>query len=365
MVNSTLQSMLGWEFAGNSVYAYGVSVIIFITTLLILYFFKRVVIVKLKKLSLKTKTDIDDFIIGLLDQIRRPVYVLIAFFLASRRLSLSQSVDKVIVSVLIIALVFKGIKILQAIVAYFVEKMYLGPDAKLDKSGARATRSLTTALNWVIWAGGAVFLLDNLGIKISAVIAGLGIGGVAVALAAQSILGDLFSSFAIFLDKPFKIGDFIIVGDLLGVVEHVGIKTTRIRSLWGEQLVFPNSDLTNSRIRNYKKMQKRRVSFKIGVVYQTTHDQLKKIPRIVTEIVKNVDKATLDRVHFLSFADFSLVFEIVYYVDGSDYNLYMDIQQEINLALKENFEKAGIEFAYPTQTLYTIKSDSCKENNKA
>ena len=236
--------------------------------------------------------------------------------------------------------------------------MDLGADAKLDAAEAKATRSITTVLNWVIWAGGAVFILDNLGIKISAVIAGLGIGGIALALAAQSILGDLFSSFAIFLDKPFKVGDFIIVGDLLGVVEHVGIKTTRIKSLHGEQLVFPNSDLTNSRIRNYKKMQKRRVSFQIGVLYQTTHEQLKNIPQIVAEIVKNIDKVTLDRAHFLSFADFSLVFEIVYYVDGSDYNLYMDIQQEINLALKENFGKAGIEFAYPTQTLYTVKQNS-------
>lgn len=357
MDSSMLKSILEWELFNNTIYSYLVAIGVFLGVLVVLFFFKKVVIVKLKKLAMRTKTDIDDFIIGLVEKIGKPVYLLIALYIASRQLHLSQGISKFLGSILVIVFVFKGIRILQAFVVYFVEKMYLGRDAKLNQAEAKATKSITMVLNWIIWAGGAVFVLDNLGIKISAVIAGLGIGGVAIALAAQSILGDLFSSFAIFLDKPFKVGDFIIIGDLLGVVEHVGIKTTRIRSLHGEQLIFSNSDLTNSRIRNYKRMEKRRVAFKIGVTYQTTLEQLKKIPQIVTEIVKAVDKAKLDRVHFLSFGDFSLVFEIVYYVDGNDYNLYMDIQQKINLGLKEKLEKEGIDFAYPTQTLYTIKAN--------
>jgi len=357
MFNPALESILEWESLGNTIYDYGVALFTFAAVLAILFFFKRVVIVKLKKIARRTKTDFDDFLISLLGRIGKPVYLIFALYAASRQLSLSQAIDKFLTFLLVIVLTFKGIRILQACVAYGVEKMYLGPDARPDEAGTKATRSITVVLNWLLWAGGAIFILDNLGIRISAVIAGLGIGGVAIALAAQSILGDLFSSFAIFLDKPFKVGDFIIVGDLLGVVEHVGIKTTRIRSLHGEQIVFSNSDLTNSRIRNYKRMEKRRVAFKIGVTYQTSLEQLKKIPPIITRIVKDIERATLDRVHFYSFGDFSLVFEIVYYVLSNDYNLYMDIQQKINLGIKEAFEQEGIEFAYPTQTIYTVKSE--------
>ncbi|MFQ5680756.1 MAG: mechanosensitive ion channel family protein, partial [Candidatus Omnitrophota bacterium] len=338
------------EYFGNSLGDYALSIVIFAVVLALLWFFKRVALSYLKKLARRTQTDFDDFFVGLLSRIGRPFYLVVAFYFAARQLDLGPFIDKVVEVALVVTLTFRVIRLLQDCLAYFVEKMYLGKDARLDNYQAKATRSLSTVLNWVIWIAGAIFLLDNLGIKISAVIAGMGIGGVAVALAAQSILGDLFSSFAIFLDKPFRVGDFIIIGDLLGCVEHVGIKTTRIRSLHGEEIVFSNSDLTNSRIRNYKRMRKRRVAFRIGVTYQATSEQLEKIPGIVAEIIRDIDKANLDRAHFFSFGDFSLVFEIVYYVDGNDYNFYMDIQEKINLGLKRRFEEEGIEFAYPTQT---------------
>jgi small-conductance mechanosensitive channel len=186
-------------------------------------------------------------------------------------------------------------------------------------------------------------------------VAGLGIGGIAVALAAQAILGDLFSYFVIFFDRPFEIGDFIIIGDFMGSIEHIGIKTTRIRSLGGEQLVFSNTDLTNSRIRNYKRMEKRRVVFKLGIVYQTTTSQVKEVPGIIKTAIENVQDTVFDRAHFATYGDFSLDFEVVYYVLSGDYNKYMDIQQDINFEIKEEFEKRGIEFAYPTQTLFLEK----------
>ena len=176
-----------------------------------------------------------------------------------------------------------------------------------------------------------------------------------MALAAQSILGDLFSYFAILFDRPFEIGDFVIIGEYLGTIEHIGIKTTRIRSLGGEQVVFSNTDLTSSRMRNYKRMGKRRIVFKIGVTYQTSLDKMKAIPGIIERVIKNVKKTTFDRTHFFSYGDFSLVFEIVYYVMSRDYNEYMDIQQQINFGIKEEFEDRDIEFAYPTQTLYVNK----------
>ena len=204
----------------------------------------------------------------------------------------------------------------------------------------------------IIWGVGIVFLLDNLGFKISAIVAGLGIGGIAIALAAQAVLGDLFSYFAILFDKPFKLGDFIIIDSYLGVIEHIGIKTTRIRSLSGEQLIFSNTDLTSSRVRNFKRMERRRVVFKIGVTYQTPREKIIDIPVFIKKIIENIADTQFDRAHFSSFGNFSLDFEVVYYILGADYNKYMDIQQQINLEIMREFEERNIDFAYPTQTLY-------------
>ena len=219
------------------------------------------------------------------------------------------------------------------------------------------TRGITFIIELLIWTIGIIFLLDNLGLKISAVVTGLGIGGVAIALASQAILGDLFSYFVIFFDKPFEVGDFIVVDPMRGTVEKIGIKTTRIRSLDGEELIFSNTDLTTTRIQNYKRMERRRVPFSIGVVYETPLNLLREIPKIVEEIVRRVDCATFDRAHFKSYADFSLVFEIVYYVNSGEYQTYMDVQQEINLKIFDEFQKREIVFAYPTQMIY-MNSDS-------
>jgi small-conductance mechanosensitive channel len=207
----------------------------------------------------------------------------------------------------------------------------------------------------VLWATILLLILDNLGIDVTALVAGLGIGGVAVALAVQNILGDLFSSLSIVLDKPFVLGDFVIVGDLMGSVEHIGIKTTRVRSLSGEQLVFSNTDLLTSRIRNFGRMMERRVVFKVGVTYQTPPEKLEAVPGIIRNAIEALDKTRFDRSHFSAFGDFSLDFETVYYVLSPDYNLYMDIQQAINLEIFRRFADQGIEFAYPTQTLFLEK----------
>jgi len=227
---------------------------------------------------------------------------------------------------------------------------------------AKDPASVTTlnVLNFIgkigIWSIVLLLVLDNLGVNITALVAGLGVGGIAVALAMQTILGDLFASLSIVLDKPFVVGDFLSVGDLLGSVEYVGLKTTRLRSLSGEQLVFSNSDLLSSRIRNYGRMFERRVPFKIGVTYQTPRDKLITIPAIIREAVEQQDGTRFDRSHFKEYGDFALLFESVYYVVGADYNKYMDIQQAINLYIHEHFQQQGIEFAYPTQTLFVQKS---------
>jgi small-conductance mechanosensitive channel len=204
----------------------------------------------------------------------------------------------------------------------------------------------------VVWAAVLLLLLDNLGVNVTTLIAGLGVGGIAVALAAQNVLGDLFASLSIVLDKPFVVGDFIAVADFMGSVEHVGLKTTRLRSLSGEQVIFSNTDLLGSRIRNYGRMFERRVVSSIGVTYQTPAAKLRRIPEIIREIVQGQSKVRFDRAHFHKLGDSSLGFEFVYYVLTADYNHYMDVQQNINLALLEKLAEEGVEFAYPTQTLF-------------
>ncbi|MBU4345958.1 MAG: mechanosensitive ion channel family protein [Candidatus Omnitrophica bacterium] len=349
-----IQQLTNLMFWGNSVLDYLIFASILFIGFLVVKIIKHVILRRLKKWAEKTATTFDDFIVGVIQKIGVPLAYFGVFYLGIDILTLDPLFKKIIniaaIGILTLAAVRFGI----ALISYGLE-VYL---SKREKNAALKSSldGILVVVKVVIWGLAIVFFLDNLGFKISAVIAGLGIGGVAIALAAQAVLGDLFSYFAILFDRPFEIGDFIITGDHLGTVEHVGIKTTRIRSLSGEQLIFSNTDITNSRVRNYKRMDKRRVIFKLGVTYQTTSKQVKAIPKIIENIIKNVQDTVFDRAHFFSYGDFALIFEIVYYVLGSDYNKYMDIQQEINFAIKERFEAEHIEFAYPTQTLYVTKT---------
>jgi small-conductance mechanosensitive channel len=198
-------------------------------------------------------------------------------------------------------------------------------------------------------------VISNLGVDITSLIAGIGIGGIAIALALQNILSDLFSSFSIYFDKPFKVGDFIVVGEHMGSVEKIGIKTTRVRSPQGEEIVIANQELTTARVQNFRRLERRRNLVTLGVTYETPLAKLKKVTGIIEDIINKQKDATFDRVHFQSFGDFSLNYQIVYYVESEEYGVFMDVQQAINFAIMEAFEKEGIEFAYPTQTLYLSK----------
>lgn len=221
-----------------------------------------------------------------------------------------------------------------------------------DPANAPFTALLGYAGRVALWSFILLLILENLGIEVTALLTGLGIGGVAIALAVQNILGDLFASLSIVVDKPFVIGDYIVVDDLMGTVENIGLKTTRVRSLWGEQLVFPNSNLLQSRIRNFKRMDERRVLFKIGVLYETPPEKLAALPGLIRETIETQSPVRFDRAHFQGFGDSSLNYEIVYFVLSSDYNKYMDIQQAINLELVRRCAAEGIGFAYPTRTVY-------------
>ena len=348
-----LKDILEMSFFENSVLDYLIFLATLVVGILLVRIIKSIVLSRLKAWAEKTATTIDDFLIGIFEKTLLPLAYFGIFYLSTRTLTLNPTLSKIIDVLGVVLLTIFGIRFLVAIINYALRTYWLKKEK--DEAKERSIKGILKVIKVIIWGIGIAFLLDNLGFKISTVIAGLGIGGIAVALAAQAILGDLFSYFSILFDRPFEVGDFIILDDYLGTIEHIGIKTTRVRSLGGEQLVFSNTDLTNSRLRNYKRMDKRRVVFKLGVTYQTTLEQVKEIPTIIKNIIQNITDTVFDRAHFSSYGDFSLVFETVYYVLSRDYNKYMDIQQNINFAIKEEFEKRGIEFAYPTQTLFLSK----------
>ena len=216
-------------------------------------------------------------------------------------------------------------------------------------------------VNLLIWALVLLLTLDNLGVDITALVAGLGIGGIAVALAVQNILGDLFASLSITLDRPFIVGDFLSVGDFLGSVEYIGIKSTRLRSLSGEQIIMPNADLLGSRVRNFGRMAERRVLFGTNITYETPIDTVERIPALIKQIVESEKDTPFDRSHFAKHGAASLDFETVYYVLSPDYNRFMDIQQAINLRLHRELNALGVEFAYPTQRLIVESSEQTSD----
>lgn len=357
-----MKEILDYKLLSNSVQDYLIAIAIIIVGLIIIRIFKKVVLNSLDKWAQKTKTNLDDYIVKAVEKFAVPLLYYGAFYFGITTLSLSTKIIKwlnIISTVLIayLAIVFITSSVRLAINSY-LDRKGEGEEKKKQMKG------ITIIFNFLIWSFGIVFLLDNLGYNVSSIIAGLGIGGVAIALAAQTVLKDLFSYFVIFFDRPFEIGDFLIVGDKLGAVEYIGIKTTRLRSLGGEQLIFSNTDLVDSRVHNYKRMQRRRVLFKLGVIYQTPKKLLEEIPGIIKKAITDLDNTTFDRAHFSSYGDFSLNFEIVYYVLSADYNVYMDTQQAINLKIYEEFEKKGIEFAYPTQTLFLEKTDEGDSSDK-
>lgn len=278
------------------------------------------------------------------------VFILIgALFLGSLALALPDELEWVIRTAAVIALFTQiGLWVGPVITLAARWQREHDPDlvAPVVTEGGRYIGTLA------LWSVLLILALDNLGVEVTALVATLGIGGIAIALAAQSILGDLFASLAIVLDRPFAVGDFIATGNMSGSVERIGIKTTKLRSLSGEQLVLGNSDLLNSRIRNYERMDERRVVFTLGVTYDTDLDQLEAIPELIRETVEQHSTARFSRAHLRGIGESALEFEAVYFMVTSEYGVYMDTQQAISLELLRRFREAGIEFAFPTRTVH-------------
>lgn len=305
---------------------------------------------RIQRLASRTNSGFDDFIIGLLRRSAMPVLYTFAVYCGFQYLELPQPFSRVLQIAMLVVAVFFTVNIITNIFSYlFLQFASRGDQANPQ---VKQAKGILAILKIILWIAGIIFLVDNLGYDITTIVTGLGIGGIAIALAAQAILGDLFSYLVIFFDKPFETGDFIVIGDNSGVVEYVGVKTTRLRTLSGEQLVMSNTDLTNSRVQNFKRMEKRRLVFSLGVTRETSTEKIRHIPGMIREIVEAQQEAAFDRAHFSGFGDFSLNFEIVYYVLSGDYLLYMNIQQDIYLAILERFEKENIDFAYPTRKLF-------------
>ncbi len=232
----------------------------------------------------------------------------------------------------------------------------LGRRAALQNPGSTSVISSLGLLGKsVLWLFVGILVLHNAGVNITALVAGLGIGGIAIAMALQNILADVFASISILLDKPYEVGDFIIVGDSMGTVERIGVKTTRLRSQGGEQLVFSNGELLKSRIRNFKRLTERRVEFTIGVAYPTPSSKVELISPMIREIIANIPRARLERIHFKEFGDSALNFEGAYAVADLSYAAFLDVQESINLEILRRFEEEEIELAHPTRTLYVAQ----------
>jgi len=306
---------------------------------------------RVKRFTAATNAGWDDGISETMEATKAWFLFLVSLYAGSLLLELPDRLHDVVQTLAILGLLLQSALWGSTLLKFAIEH-YMKQQRESDPALATTISAMSLVGNLVLWSVVLLLALDNMGVDVTALVAGLGVGGIAVALAAQNILGDLFASLSIALDKPFVLGDFIIVGDQMGTVEDIGLKTTRLRALSGEQLVCANTDLLQSRIRNFKRMHERRVVFMVGVIYETPQEKIATIPQMIREIVESQGQTRFDRAHFKEFGPFSLNFEVVYYMLVPDYGVYMDVQQAINLALLERFAAEAIEFAYPTQKLF-------------
>jgi len=346
-----------YTLLGNDLVAWAIALAIAAAVATVLYTVKGLVIRRLRHFAAATTTYLDDLAVKVLSATNALFILLMGLYVGSRWLALPDKSEALLTRLAIAALLLQVARWGDVGVNGWLHH-YRTRRSAHDAASTTSTAALGFVARVAVWLIFVLMILDNFGVNITTLVASLGIGGIAVALALQNVLGDLFSSLSIVLDKPFVIGDFIAVDDISGTVEYVGLKTTRIRGLGGEQVVFSNSDLLGSRIRNYKRMETRRIVFGIGVAYEISKEQLRVIPAILREIVEAQPQVQFDRAHFKAYGASSLDFEIVYIVKTPEYAVYMDVQQAINVALFERFGAAGIPFAYPRQTVYLARAQA-------
>jgi len=341
-------------FLGNELSAWLIALVQFLVWFTVLPIARAFVGKRLKAVEAGQPHPVLELTRALLNRTTRLFLIVVATYLALQWLVVPERFDRYINGAMLVILWLQVAIWGTAAVRFVVERRLVAVER--DAQGGSASLNIIKFVGVAaVWALALLMLLANLGVNITALVAGLGVGGIAIALAVQNVLGDLLASLSIALDKPFKVGDFLAVGSELGTVEHIGIKSTRLRSLSGEQIVMPNADLLGSRVRNFGRMFERRIVFSVGVTYETDRAMLREIPAIIERAIRRHEKTRFDRSHFAGFGDFSLNFESVYFVLDPAYGIYMDIQQAINLELVEQFAERGIDFAYPTSLQYEIR----------
>jgi len=332
----------------NSVQMYTIVLAEIILTWIIFKLFRKFIFSIFKRITTRTASIADDAVVSAADKFIIPFVYLAINYAIIDQLNFTAHAEHVLkVAVAVITAYFFIRFINHAIhlsVLLYMERK------KESRERIRNLSGILIVVKVLVWIGGILILVENLGYNITTLVTGLGIGGIAIALAAQNILTDLFSYFVIFFDKPFEIGDVISVNNITGTVEHIGIKTSHIRSVSGEQLIMPNTELVKSTIKNIKRLERRGVTFKLNVRYDTAEEKLKSLPDLIKNIVNSNQHATLDRCHLTALGDYSLTFEVLYFIDTSDYKTYLDIQQKIYLEIMKAFTDKGIDFAFPGQT---------------
>ncbi len=340
---------------GNSVYAYLLTLGSFLFLWAFLHFLRAFGARKLEAVAEGTQSDALIFCRDLIRQIRPFVFPLVALHIAAKRLTMASGVEKAFAQITMVAVVIQIVWLVTEMISFLILHSRI-----LTRSGdamaKNTARNIVVLIKLTIWAGAIIFLLDNAGFNVSTFLTGLGIGGVAIALAAQAVLGDAFSSFAIALDRPFEVGDSVTVDGLSGEVEYIGLKTTRVRSTGGELLIFANSDLTKSRIRNFKRMMHRNVTIKLGFVYDTPIETLRRIPELLKAIVESTPNTRFGAAHFVAYGESALQFEVGYVVTDPSASVHMAAQQEINYKIREVCDREGLELAFGVTSRQPLKA---------
>ena len=346
-----MQSLWQQVYWGNTVMAYVIAAGSILIAWLIIKIVKNIVFKRIEKFAGKTTNKYDDFFTDIIEKFIVPWLYIFANYSIIQQLNLHPRLDKVHDAAMAFVTMYFAVRL----VNFTVHLLIIRQMRRRGESEERINHlgGILVVLKGFVWVIGLLTLARNFGFDVSTLLASLGVGGIAIALASQAILGDLFSYLVIFFDKPFEVGDAVTLSnDVSGTIEYIGIKTTRIRSVSGEQLVISNTNMTNSTIRNWKRMEQRRVAFKLGVVYRTSYKLLQQLPTLLKSIVLEQQSVRFDRAHLQEYGNYSINFEIVYFITDPDYNLFMDTHQAVLFRIHEEFSKLGIEFAMPTQTLF-------------